>query len=121
MPPGDHVVVNDGLDASADPLVPHIAPRLAATADADPAPGLDTAAAWGGWLDLLDDGPLPPSDARALLIRHDVGGLTYGSGSVTLVGLGPDAVRYDFCADPLPATRRTRTWTTVLSVRRSPM
>ncbi|GAA1774533.1 NRDE family protein [Luedemannella helvata] len=118
--PGDHVLVNDGLDAANDPLVPHLAPRLAAAASPDVATPGEAAGAWGAWLDLLDDGPLPPTDPRALLIRHRVGDRQYGSGSVTLVGMGPDGIRYDFCADPLPAPPRERTWSTVLSVRRSP-
>jgi hypothetical protein len=118
LTPGDHVLVNLGLDAADDPLVPHLAPRLAATASPDLPTAADTSAAWGGWLGLLDDGPLPPTDPRALLIRHRVGELQYGSSSVSLVALAPGGVRYDFCAEPLPDTPRERTWTTVLSVRR---
>jgi hypothetical protein len=33
LEPGDHIVVNEGVDATIDPLVPHFAPLLAATPD----------------------------------------------------------------------------------------
>jgi hypothetical protein len=115
---GDHVVVNLGPDAVEDPLVPHLAPRLRAAASPDPRPDLGIRDAWGAWLDLLEDGQLPPTDPRALLIRHRVGDRLYGSGSVSLVALAPDGLRYDFCADPLPAGQRERSWTSV-SVRRT--
>jgi hypothetical protein len=112
---GDHIVVNLGADARADPLVPHFAPLLAALPDpplaalpdvalpdaalpdvappgaARPDPqqpvGGDTVTAWGGWVDLLRGDGLDPADPRALLVAHEYGGRRYGSGSATLLAL----------------------------------
>ncbi|GAB4085887.1 hypothetical protein GCM10028784_25170 [Myceligenerans cantabricum] len=42
IPPGDHVVTNEGIDVAADPLVPHFAPLLARAGRPDsgrPRPG----------------------------------------------------------------------------------
>ncbi len=109
LAPGDHIIVNLGPDRTADPLVPHFRPLLAAVGDADPRPGVPTEVAWGDWIELLRGDGLDPSDLRALLVAHDVGGLRYGSGSATLVGLASDgAVRYDFTATPA-----TPMWTEV--------
>ncbi len=101
---GDHIVVNLGADAPADPLIPHFAPLLAATPDPPLAttstPPGDTATAWGGWVDLLRGDGLPPADPRALIVAHEFGGRRYGSGSASLVALGPAGVRYDFTPHP---------------------
>jgi len=43
---------------------------------------------------------LDPADPRALLVRHEFGGRTYGSTSASLVALSATEVRYDFTADP---------------------
>jgi hypothetical protein len=97
---GDHIVVNLGLDSAEDPLVGHFAPLVASTAQVDPRPGLDTSAAWGPWVDLLTGDGLDPEDDRALLVHKEIEGRTYASTSATLVGLSPDAVRYDFTGTP---------------------
>jgi hypothetical protein len=106
---GDHIVVNLGADATADPLVPHFAPLLAAlddppltrtapAADQPTPPGTDTA--WGSWVDVLRGDGLAPTDPRALLVAHEFGGRRYGSGSASLLALGDAGVRYDFTAHP---------------------
>jgi hypothetical protein len=111
---GDHIVVNLGADARADPLVPHFAPLLAALPDPPLAAGGDTATAWGGWVELLRGDGLDPADPRALLVAHEYGGRRYGSGSATLLalpaarhpttrqpaGTQPAGIRYDFTAHP---------------------
>src|SRR5439155_22067856 len=53
LAPGDHLVVNVGLNTGRDPLVGHFAPLLAAAPAPDPRPGLSPAVAWGSWLALL--------------------------------------------------------------------
>lgn len=98
--PGDHILVNAGVDTVDDPLVPHFAPLLTVTPSPDPRPGLSTVDAWDGWLDLLAGGGLAPDDPRALLVRKDFGGHVYGSTSASLVAIGPSAVRYDFTGTP---------------------
>jgi Transport and Golgi organisation 2 len=100
LPPGDHIIVNLGLDTAADPLVPHFAPLFAALPDPSLAAGADTASAWGGWVDLLRGDGLDPGDPRALIVAHEFGGRHYGSGSASLVALGEPGVRYDFTPHP---------------------
>jgi hypothetical protein len=100
LPPGDHILVNEGVDAAEDPLVPHFAPLFAALPD----PSLDgatTEAAWTDWVRLLRGDGLATDDPRALLIRVEHEGRIYGSGSLALIGIGHDRVRYDFTPTPL--------------------
>jgi hypothetical protein len=105
LPPGDHIVVNAGLDAAGDdPMVPHVAPLLAAVPDPDPALG------WGGWTGRLAGDGTPGDDERALLVAKDIEGHAYASTSGALVAIAADGrVRYDFTATPAdPAS-----WATV--------
>ena len=98
--PGDHIVVNDGLNATADPLVGHFTPLLAAAATPDPVPGRPAAQAWGDWLPLVGGAGLDPADPRALVIGREFAGHTYGSTSATLLALAPGMLRYDFTGTP---------------------
>ncbi|MBO0610648.1 NRDE family protein [Myceligenerans salitolerans] len=127
IPPGDHIITNEGLDVAEDPLVPHLAPLLdgtgrsgagftpatrrapqigpAATADrpGGPVPHPATAEWWGDWVELMRGGGLAEDDPRALLVRHDVpDGRVFASTSATLVALGrePGRVRMDFTGTP---------------------
>jgi len=61
----------------------------------------DTRTAWGAWLPVLDGDRLDPADHRALVLRRDFceRGL-WGTGSISLLALRPDGVRYDFNATP---------------------
>ena len=87
--PGDHIVVNAGLDSCEDPLVPHFGPVLAALpSDLD---------AWRG---LMAGDGLDPDDERALVVRKEIEGHLYGSTSGSLLALSPDEVRYEFTATP---------------------
>lgn len=104
MPPGDHIVVNLGVDTHDDPLVPHFEPLLAALPNPPLAPGLPSRAAWQPWTDLLTGDDLDPADPRALIVRREIEGRTYASTSASLVGLSPDGVRYDFSAEPTNST-----------------
>lgn len=97
LSPGDHILVNDGVDAVSDPLVPHFAPLLRETKDPDPYLG------WGGWVDLLAGDGLDPEDPRALLIRREANGRVFGSTSECLVALAPGRARFHFSADPARA------------------
>jgi hypothetical protein len=105
LEPGDHILVNAGVNAPGDPLVPHFMPLLRALDNPDPRPGLPSDQAWGDWLRLLGGAGLDGSDARALIVRRSAAGRRYGSTSATLVALGRHAVRYDFTADPGPDAR----------------
>ena len=107
---GLHVVVNSGLEGT-DPTdgpgteamaarLGYFRPRLAAAARPEPAPKVPTEQAWGPWLPLLQGAGLDPHDDRALLVRRELGGRTWGTTSVTLVGLRDGGVRYDFSGEP---------------------
>lgn len=98
--PGDHIVVNLGVDTVDDPLVPHFTPLLGACASPDSLREAETSAAWGGWVDLLRGDGLRPDDPRALIERRVVAGNTYGSTSASLIALGQDDARFDFTATP---------------------
>lgn len=115
IPPGDHIVTNEGLDVADDPLVPHFAPLLAGVAlpgggaaygAGGPGPAssdLTTRRWWGGWADLMRGDGLAPEDPRALLVRHDLpDGRVFASTSATLLALGrtPGEARMDFTATP---------------------
>lgn len=100
LAPGDHIVVNLGVDTDEDPLVPHFAPLLAVLPDPLLVPGAPSLAAWEPWTDLLAGDGLDPADPRALIVRREIEGKLYGSTSATLVALAPDEVRYDFTATP---------------------
>jgi uncharacterized protein with NRDE domain len=89
LEPGDHIIVNTGLDTDDDPLVPHFAPLLAATPSTREA-----------WLGLLTGDDLDPADERALIVRKEIEGRLYASTSATFVGLSAGEVRYDFNATP---------------------
>lgn len=100
LPPGDHIVVNLGVDTHDDPLVPHFEPLLAALPDPLLTPGAASIAAWEPWTDLLGGDGLDPEDPRALIVHREIEGRTYASTSATLVALAPGRVRYDFNGDP---------------------
>jgi hypothetical protein len=107
LEPGDHVLVNLGVDATEDPLVDHFRPLLEATPDPsfEAEGGLD---GWAPWVTLLAGDGLDPEDPRALLVRREVEGRPYGSTSASLVALGPHGVRYGF--NPRPTDRRAWTY-----------
>ncbi|MGQ0833187.1 MAG: NRDE family protein [Microthrixaceae bacterium] len=100
LTPGNHILVNLGIDTREDALVPHFTPLL----NDAPSPALSTSAppasAWGAWIELLQGDRLDPTDPRALLVRREIEGRTYASTSATLVALAPSAVRYDFNPTP---------------------
>lgn len=100
LPAGDHIIVNLGVDAVDDPLVPHFAPLLRALPDPLLADGADSLAAWEPWTDLLDGDGLDPGDPRALLVRREIDGRIYRSTSAALVALTEAGVRYEFSPEP---------------------
>ena len=77
----------------------------------EPRPGSPVPQAWGNWFPLANGDGLSPADPAALIVRRDLGdGRVWGSTSVSLVALGPDGVRYDFCGRPGDPSA----WATVL-------
>jgi hypothetical protein len=105
LPPGDHIIVNAGVDRADSALVTHFAPLLGALPSPDPRTSQDTTAAWGPWVDLLRGDGLPGDDPRALIVRRtfvtEAGDeLVYGSSSASLIAIGREATRFDFTATP---------------------
>ena len=67
----------------------------------EPRSGSPVAQAWGSWFPLVNGDGLGPDDPAALIVRRELGdGRVWGSTSVSLVAVGPDGVRYDFCGRP---------------------
>jgi uncharacterized protein with NRDE domain len=91
LAPGNHIIVNDGMNTEADPLVPHFRPLLAETAGQS----------WESWQHLLRGDGLPPDDPRALIVRKEFAHRWYGSSSASLIGLSAGGgVRFSFTATP---------------------
>ena len=106
---GLHVVVNSGLEGSdptgsgdgGDGGAAGVLPAAAAgrrAAFSGAAGG--TEKAWGPWVPLVEGAGLDPVDDRALVVRREFGERTWGTTSVSLVGLRAGGVRYDFSGAP---------------------
>lgn len=79
----------------------HFMPLFATASRPVPQPGEPVRRAWAGWLPLVDGDGIDPGDPRALIVRRDLGdGRTWGTTSISLVALSPEAVRYDFTGSP---------------------
>jgi hypothetical protein len=110
LAPGTHLLTNAGHayppdpshpdDPAAEPKALHFAPKFAASRpSAEPA--LPVTEAWGEWLTLARGDNRDLADPGAIIARRDLAdGQVWGTTSVTLVGLAPDALRYDFQASP---------------------
>jgi hypothetical protein len=110
LAPGTHLLTNAGHAYPADPAHPddpaaepkalHFGPKFAASRpSADPAVGVGEA--WADWLTLARGDNRDLADPGAIIARRDLpDGRLWGTTSVTLVGLAPDAIRYDFQASP---------------------
>ncbi|MFC4587198.1 NRDE family protein [Sphaerisporangium corydalis] len=99
LPAGVHVVVNSGWERGRDdPRVAWFRPRFASAAWPS---ARDGESAWAPWRELASGAGLDTSDPRALVVRSELpDGSVWGTSSITLVALGEDALRYDFCPDP---------------------
>jgi Transport and Golgi organisation 2 len=110
LAPGTHLLTNAGHaypadpahpdDPAADPKAVHFGPKFAGSRpSADPA--VEVSEAWGDWLTLARGDDRDLADPGAIIARRDLpDGRLWGSTSVTLVALAPDAMRYDFQASP---------------------
>ena len=113
-PDQTHIITNAGhtyppaperAGEPADAKAGHFGAKFAAhRPDADPAATIKDA--WGDWLTLADGDGLSGTDPAAIVVRHELpDGRVYGTTSISLVALGPHALRYDF--QPVPADPTT--------------
>ena len=104
LAPGTHVLTNGGhaypADPVTDPKAAHFGPKFAASRPSgDPALPVDRA--WGDWLTVAAGDGLDLADPRAMIARRDLpDGRVWGTGSVSLVALAADGLRYDFQPRP---------------------
>jgi hypothetical protein len=105
-----HVITNAGHTyppgaQGPDAKAGHFGAKFAAhRPDADPTATIKDA--WGDWLTLAGGDGLSDTDPAAIVVRHELpDGRVYGTTSVSLVALGPHALRYDF--QPVPADPTT--------------
>src|SRR3984957_18345923 len=110
LAPGTHLLTNAGHAYPPDPTHPddpagepkalHFAAKFAASRpSADPARSVTEA--WGDWLTLARGDDRDLTDPGAIIARPDLpDGRIWGTTSVTLIALAPDALRYDFQASP---------------------
>lgn len=111
LPTGVSIIVNTGLD-SADPRVLRHTPVFARTRPDHPdlADATDVKDVWGQWAQLVTDaaheparsaGPDGTGDPTGLIARADLGdGQVWATGSVTLLAVNRETVRYAFTDDP---------------------
>ncbi len=112
LPAGPHIVVNSGWEpGGSDPRVAYFRPRFAS---AERPSARDAGeGSWAAWRRLASGAGLATSDPRALVVRKELpDGQVWGTSSITLVALGDDALRYDFCSRPADPS----SWREVLRV-----
>ncbi|MDT0332054.1 NRDE family protein [Nocardiopsis lambiniae] len=119
IPTGVSVIVNTGLDP-ADPRATRHTPAFAnARPDPDPTGARTPEEIWGDWLRLITEaaharprsaGLDDAGDPGGLIAHADLGeGRIWATGSITLLAVGRDTVRYAFTATPADPD----TWTMV--------
>ena len=119
IPPGVSVVVNTGLDPADPRAARHTPVFAAARPDPDLARARTLEEVWGAWPRLVNEaaadtprsaGLDDAGDPSGLIAHADLGGgKVWATGSVTLLAVDRDTVRYAFTADPADP----RAWTMV--------
>lgn len=102
-PEGVHVIVNGGrARGDGNPRAAHFRPLFAAAETGGAGPAAEAGERrWRAWRELASGAGLAADDPRALIVRRDLGERgAWGSSSVTLLGLSPHGVRYEFCPRP---------------------
>lgn len=108
IPRGLHILTAADLDDMSNPRQRYWLPEFeAAEAPAptaqDRAPG-----GWGGWPELLSDVDTPYDDPRALNVRRGGADGAFGTVSATLVAIGREEIKYEFCPGPPERTEWQR-------------
>jgi hypothetical protein len=91
--PGLHIITAADLDDMSNPRQRYWLPEFE-KAPAPVPPG------WGGWPELLADVDRPYDDPRALNVRHGGAEGIFGTVSASLIALGEERLRFEFCPGP---------------------
>jgi hypothetical protein len=97
---GLHILTAADLDDMSNPRQRYWLPEFEAAQA--PAPGSEdrAPAGWGGWPELLADVDRPYDDPRALNVRHGGADGIFGTVSASLLAVGDDHLRFEFCPGP---------------------
>ena len=102
--PGLHILTAADLDDMSNPRQRYWLPEF------ETARPRHRRMSWGGWPELLADVDRPYDDPRALNVRHGGAEGIFGTVSASLLALGADRLRFEFCPGPPDRTE----WETVL-------
>ena len=102
--PGLHILTAADLDDMSNPRQRYWLPEFEAAPT--PTPPED----WGGWPELVADVDRPYDDPRALNVRHGGAEGIFGTVSASLLALGAEHLKFEFCPGPPDRTE----WETVL-------
>jgi hypothetical protein len=100
VPPGLHILTAADLDDMSNPRQRYWLPEFEAVPAPAPDPDDRAPAGWGGWPGLLADVDRPYDDPRALNVRHGGAHGIFGTVSASLLAVGDNDVRYEFCPGP---------------------
>jgi hypothetical protein len=98
--PGLHILTAADLDDMSNPRQRYWLPEFAAAEQPSPRAGETAPAGWGEWPELLADVDRPYDDPRALNVRHGGAHGAFGTVSASLLGLGEDRLKFEFCPGP---------------------
>ncbi|HEY1284694.1 MAG TPA: NRDE family protein [Solirubrobacterales bacterium] len=100
VPPGLHIVTAADLDDMSNPRQRYWLPEFEAATAPAPRPEDRAPGGWGGWPELLADVDRPYDDPRALNVRHGGAQGIFGTVSASLLALGEERLKFEFCPGP---------------------
>ena len=98
--PGLHILTAADLDDMSNPRQRYWLPEFEAAAPPAPLADSEAPAGWGGWPELLADVDRPYDDPRALNVRHGGAEGIFGTVSASLLALGEERLKFEFCPGP---------------------
>lgn len=108
VPSGLHILTAADLDDMSNPRQRFWLPRFEAAAQPAPSARDRAPAGWGGWPALMADVDTPYDDPRAINVRYGGAGGAFGTVSASLLALGGEGLRYEFCPGPPDGTEWER-------------
>jgi Transport and Golgi organisation 2 len=100
VPPGLHILTAADLDDMSNARQRYWLPQFDRATPPDLSASGLAPAGWGDWPELLADVDRPYDDPRALNVRHGGAEGIFGTVSASLLALGDDGVRFEFCPGP---------------------